>query len=197
MTVGDDPMLCSASASTAIRVRANDQPSFGLGPGHDDVAPRAARAAPLRDSESVPSALRQASSVLWRVSPSANMRSMSANSSPLPRFRRAIEVGSVLQAEAAARELGSLDLDDALRLLLLLHRERDERYERAAVRFLGRVLSERPGIGFTLADTLLDGLSELDGPAADVARSRIALALRGAHLAHAADYVAKAKDLTT
>jgi hypothetical protein len=124
------------------------------------------------------------------------MRSMDAASSALPRFRAAIERGSLIQAEAAARELGGLGLDDALRLLLLLRRERDGRYERAAVRFLGRVLSERPGIGFTLADTLLDGLSELDGPAADVARSRIALALRAAQLVSAADYVAKAKDLT-
>jgi hypothetical protein len=70
--------------------------------------------------------------------------------------------------------------------------EHDQRYERATVRFLGRVLSERPAIGFTLADTLLDGLSELDGPAGDVARGHIALALRGAGLSHAADYVAKA-----
>lgn len=123
------------------------------------------------------------------------MRSVGSATSPLPRFRAAIERGSLIQAEAAARELGGLELDDALRLLLLLHRERDERYERAAVRFLGRVLSEYPGVGFTLADTLLDGLSELDGPASDVARSRIALALRAAGLAAAADYVAKAKDL--
>jgi hypothetical protein len=124
------------------------------------------------------------------------MCSMGSASSPLPRFRAAIERGSLMQAEAVARELGSLGLDDALRLLLLLHRERDERYERAAVRFLGRVLSEHPDMGFTLADTLLDGLSELDGPAADVARSRVALALRGAGLPHAADYVARGIDLT-
>lgn len=120
---------------------------------------------------------------------------MGSASSPLPRFRAAIERGSLIQAEAAARELGGLQLDDALRLVLLLHREHDGRYERAAVRFLGRVLSEHPGIGFTLADTLLDGLSELDGPAADVARSRMALALRAAGLPNAANYVAKASDL--
>lgn len=120
---------------------------------------------------------------------------MSANSSPLPRFRRAVEVGSVLQAEAAARELGSLSDEDALRFLLLLHRVGDARYERAAVRFLGRVLAGHPGLGFELADTLLDGLSELDGPASNVARSRIALALRGAGLEAASNYVARSEDV--
>jgi hypothetical protein len=121
---------------------------------------------------------------------------MGAAASPLAHFRRAVSVGSVLQAEAAARELGQLGEDDALRFVLLLHREGDPRYGRAAVRFLGRVLADHPGLGFELADTLLDGLSELDGPAPNVARSRIALALRAAGLIAAADYVARSEDLT-
>jgi hypothetical protein len=120
---------------------------------------------------------------------------MGAHGSPLPRFRRAIEHGSLIQAEAAARELGRLDLDDALRLVLLLRRRGDPRFERAAVRFIGRVLAEHPGLGFELADTLLDGLSELDGPAPNVARSRTALALRAAGLIGAAEYVARSEDL--
>jgi hypothetical protein len=40
-----------------------------------------------------------------------------------------------LQAEAAARELGRLDLEDALRLVLLFHRAGDRRFEPAAVRY--------------------------------------------------------------
>jgi hypothetical protein len=120
---------------------------------------------------------------------------MGAHGSPLPRFRRAVEHGSLIQAEAAARELGRLDLDDALRLVLLFRREGDRRFERAAVRFIGRVLAERPGLGFELADTLLRGLSELDGPASNVARSRIALALRAAGLIATAAYVARGEDL--
>jgi hypothetical protein len=123
------------------------------------------------------------------------MRSLPAHNPLLSRFRRAIEAGSVVEADSAARDLGSLGDDDALRFLLLLHRKGDARYERAAVRFLGRILSERPGLGFELADTLLDGLSELNGPASNVARSRIALALRAAHLENAADYVARSQDL--
>ena len=115
--------------------------------------------------------------------------------SPLARLRRALERGSLLQAEAAARELGRIDDEDALALLLLLRREGDARYERAALRWLGRFLAGHPGIGFELAGDLLDGLAELDGPNSDVARSRVALAVRAAGLERAADHVARAHDL--
>jgi hypothetical protein len=122
---------------------------------------------------------------------------MGVNRSPLPRFRVACERGSLLQAEAAARELGRLGLDDALRLVLLYLREGDRRFEPAAVRFIGRVLVECPGLSFENVDALLDGLSELDGIAPQVARSRAALALTAAGLPHAAKYIASAADLGT
>lgn len=121
---------------------------------------------------------------------------MGANTSPLPRFRMAVERGSLLQAEAAARELGRLDLEDALQLLLLLHRERDPRYERGAVRFAGRVLAEHPQIGLELAGDLVEGLADLKGVAPDVGRGRMALVLGAAGLERAAAYVASASDVT-
>ena len=121
---------------------------------------------------------------------------MGANASPLPRFRMACERGSLIQAEAAARELGRLGLEDALRMVLLFHREGDRRYEAAAVRFIGRVLVECPGLSFENADSLLEGLSELDGIAPAVARSRVALGLNAAGLPHAAKYIASSADLT-
>ncbi|MGH2986241.1 MAG: hypothetical protein ACRDLO_06100, partial [Solirubrobacterales bacterium] len=65
----------------------------------------------------------------------------------------------------------------------------------AAVRFLGRVLVECPGLTFELADTLLGGLAELDGIAPEVARSRVALALRAGGLVEASRYVASSADL--
>jgi len=120
---------------------------------------------------------------------------MAPNTAPLPRFRRAVARGSLLQAEAAARELGRIELDDALRLLLLLLRDNDPRFERAALRFMGRVLAERPAMTFELADTLLDGLSELNGVSPDVARSRVALALRAAGLDEAAAYISSGADV--
>ena len=128
--------------------------------------------------------------------PYGNISSMGAHSSPLPRFRRAIVARSVAQAEAAARELGRLSDEDALQLVLLLLRESDPRYERAATRLAGRVLVGHPALGFTLARDLLDGFAGLGGPAPEVARSRIALVLRRAGLERAADYVAR-HDLRT
>jgi hypothetical protein len=116
----------------------------------------------------------------------ANICSMGAEASPLVRLRRALSAGSLAGAEAAARELPFLDDEDALRLLLLLHRERDGRYERAATRFLGRVLATHPRIGFVGTSDLLDGLQGLGGPAPEVARSRIASGLRQAGLKRAA-----------
>jgi hypothetical protein len=112
---------------------------------------------------------------------------MDADVSPLARLRRALNVGSLLQAEAAARELHRLEDEDALRLLLLLHDAHDRRYERAAVRFLGRVLATHPGIGFIGAGDLLSGLKELGGSNHVVARSRIVSGLRQAGLNRAAE----------
>ena len=120
---------------------------------------------------------------------------MGTTGSPLPRFRLACERGSLLQAEATARELGGLGLEDALRLVLLYHREGDRRYEPAAIRFIGRVLTECRGLSFENADALLDGLAELDGVAPDVARSRVALALNAAGLRDGAKYIASSADL--
>lgn len=124
-----------------------------------------------------------------------NMRSHGREHLSLPRFRLACERGSLLQAEAAARELGRLGLDDALRLVLLFRREGDARFEAAAVRFIGRVLVECPGLSLENVDALVDGLSELDGIAPEVARSRAALALNTAGLPHAAKYIASSADL--
>jgi hypothetical protein len=55
---------------------------------------------------------------------------------------RAIQRGHLLAAETAARELGSLSLSDALSLVLLYEREGDEKFERAARRWIRRVQIE-------------------------------------------------------
>ena len=47
-----------------------------------------------------------------------------------------------MQAESAARELGRLGLLDALDYLVLLAAEAPERYDRAARRWLSRLLAE-------------------------------------------------------
>jgi hypothetical protein len=67
---------------------------------------------------------------------------VTADGSPLTRYRRAIQHGSVMNAEAAARELGRLDLGDALSLVELYAVKRDLRFERAALRWYSRLGQE-------------------------------------------------------
>jgi hypothetical protein len=65
------------------------------------------------------------------------------------RFRRALLTKNVTLIDAAARELGHVALDDALRILVVLAERQDPRFERAAARFASRVTAER---GLRLAD---------------------------------------------
>jgi hypothetical protein len=59
------------------------------------------------------------------------------------RFQRAIHRRHVQAAEMAAREMGGLSLADALLLCELLAKADPARYERAALRWLQRFISER------------------------------------------------------
>jgi hypothetical protein len=101
-----------------------------------------------------------------------------ANTSPLARFRRAVERRSLVQAEAAARELGRLGSEDALALTMLLLHQRDARSERAATRWLGRLIASEPNIGLELTGDLADAFADLTGASPDVARARAAVLLR-------------------
>src|SRR5262249_16887785 len=77
-------------------------------------------------------------------------------------FRRALDVRSVGQAELAARELGRRGLLDALDYLALLAAEAPERFDRAARRWLSRLLEESPALTLddvTVALGCLRGLS--------------------------------------
>ncbi len=65
-----------------------------------------------------------------------NIRSVTAQGSALTRFRRAVERKSLFNAELAAREMGRLDLEDALSLVLLYARADDPRFDRAATRWI-------------------------------------------------------------
>jgi hypothetical protein len=61
------------------------------------------------------------------------------------RFRRALETGNLTLVRAAAAELPTINLDDALSVCLLLRRVDAALYERAAVRWLGRFALEHQG----------------------------------------------------
>lgn len=70
---------------------------------------------------------------------------MTSDGSPYSRFRRALGTGNQALVVAAARELPRIGLDDALRICLVLRDGDAERYERAAVRWLGRFALEARG----------------------------------------------------
>src|SRR5262245_29417918 len=78
---------------------------------------------------------------------------MTSQGSARDRFQRALAVRSLMQAEAAARELPRLSLLDAIDLSVLMASEAPERYERAARRLLVRLLTEREW--FSLDDAQL------------------------------------------
>jgi hypothetical protein len=59
------------------------------------------------------------------------------------RFTRAVANRNLREADLAARELGGLSLDDALKLCVLLAERDPQRFERAALRWLQRFIDER------------------------------------------------------
>lgn len=87
---------------------------------------------------------------------------VTAQGTPLTRFRRAIESRSILLAELAAREGGRLPLHDSVALVALYARLDDAKFERAAVRWLARyALERRPTLGeLQLAPGALATLTE-------------------------------------
>ena len=67
---------------------------------------------------------------------------MAAEAHPSVRFRRAIERRALWAAEDAARELPNLPLEDALQLVHLYAERGSPKYEKAALRWLGRYRTE-------------------------------------------------------
>jgi hypothetical protein len=87
------------------------------------------------------------------------MRSVTSQGHPYARFRRALSTGNVLIAEAAARDLQTIGLADALELCLL-YRAEPERYERAAARWISRLIAERPGVRLSELELVAAGFRE-------------------------------------
>jgi hypothetical protein len=73
---------------------------------------------------------------------------VSIKGSSYARFRRALDTGNLTLVRAAAAELPTINLGDALRICLLLRAD-PSRYERAVIRWLGRLCLERPDTTLT------------------------------------------------
>jgi hypothetical protein len=71
------------------------------------------------------------------------MRSVTSQGTAHGRFTRAVANGNLREADLAARELGGLSLDDALKLCVMLAERDPQRFERAALRWLQRFIDER------------------------------------------------------
>jgi hypothetical protein len=67
---------------------------------------------------------------------------VTAQGSALTRYRRAVERRHIFGAEVAAKEMAYVSLRDALGLLALYAAEDSPKYDRAAVRWLGRLALE-------------------------------------------------------
>jgi hypothetical protein len=71
------------------------------------------------------------------------MCSMTSSGSPYARFQRALATGNLNVVRAAAAELPRIGVAEAAAMLLVIQRAEPEQYERAAVRWLGRLCLER------------------------------------------------------
>ena len=92
---------------------------------------------------------------------------MTSDGSPYARFRRALKTGNEQLVTAAALELPQIALDDALRICLVLRGGDPGRYERAAVRWLGRFALEARGVTIAELRIAADALDALPERASD------------------------------
>ena len=66
---------------------------------------------------------------------------------PYAEFKRALDRGNLWVAEAAARDLPQVSLEDALRLVYLYAERESPKFEKAVLRWLERYLAESsPGL---------------------------------------------------
>ena len=68
---------------------------------------------------------------------------MTSQGSAYARFRRALATGNLTLIRSAAAELPQIRLDDALHVCVLLRDREPQRYEAAAVRWIGRFCVEK------------------------------------------------------
>ncbi len=68
---------------------------------------------------------------------------MTSQGSAYARFRRALATGNLTIIRAAAADLPHVRLDDALQVCVLLRDREPQRYEAAAVRWIGRFCVEK------------------------------------------------------
>ncbi len=86
---------------------------------------------------------------------------MAAQGHPRAIFKRAIERGNLVVAEATAREIGRLSLEEALSVVLLYSEHDPIKFERAALRWLARYVTEGKAVSLLKAQLALSAPAEL------------------------------------
>jgi hypothetical protein len=86
---------------------------------------------------------------------------VTSDGNPYARFKRALDTGNATLVTAAALELPRIALDDALRICLVLRGGDADRYERAAVRWLGRFALEARSVTIDDLRAAADALDAL------------------------------------
>src|ERR1700722_2771642 len=88
---------------------------------------------------------------------------MTSQGSSYGRFRRALGQGNLQLVRAAAGELATIRLDDALRVCLLIRDRDSQRYERAALRWVARFAVEARAATLGDVQAAAQALSQLPG----------------------------------
>jgi hypothetical protein len=88
---------------------------------------------------------------------------VSIKGSPYANFQRSLETRKLSIVLAAAAELRSIQLDDALEILILMAQARDPRFDRAAARWIGRLLVETPPMTLKEARWVVAMVEQLPG----------------------------------
>jgi hypothetical protein len=103
---------------------------------------------------------------------------VTAQGHPRAIFSRAIERGNLVIAEATAREIGRLTLEEALRLLFLYAEHDPIKFERAALRWLARYVTEGKAVSLLKAQLAVSALAELRAGERQAAAKMLAELLR-------------------
>lgn len=93
---------------------------------------------------------------------------VTSDGSPYTRFQRALKTRNLEIIRTAAAELPSVSLLDALSICVVIRERQPAAFERAAVRWLGRYLTERPAVRLDAVAAAVDAFDRLRASAAAV-----------------------------
>lgn len=86
---------------------------------------------------------------------------MTSQGSPVARFQRALKTRNLNIIRAAAAELPHVSLPDALQVCLVVQGSAPERFDAAAVRWIGRFCAECPAVTLEHVDAAVTAFAEM------------------------------------